>query len=393
VDDELGVRAVVMGSLTQLEDSVRINVQLIDGTDNSTLWGETYTRPRSAVYEMEEYLSKAIADALGIQLTGEDGEGLTQRYTQNPEAYQSYLKGRHHWNQRDKEGFERALNFFNEAIDQDPSYALAYAGLADTYSLLENYGYRLPGEAHPQARRAAERALQIDETLAEAHTSLGWIKAFHNWEWSSAEAEFKQAIDLNPSYVTAHHWYGVYLRVMGRLEESFRELEQAQRLDPLSLIVNTSIGHWYDANRQPDQAIEQYKKTLEIDPEYSPATYALVWAYWFNGMYEEAVEQSRKAASLGGRYVQLPTFLRHLASDNRGEALGLLGNWEELTQAERAEYYALLGEKDRAFEWLEKAYEARSSTLPVYVKDRPELDALRDDPRLQDLLLRMNLEP
>jgi len=393
VANDLGVRAVLFGRLNQQGEDLFVNVELVDTQDNSVLWGEQYNEKVTDLMEVQERISMEISKNLRWQLSGEEQSMMTKRYTENTEAYRSYLEGRFWWNKRSKEGFERAVELFNEAINIDPSYALAYTGLADSYSLMENYGYSLPDEAYPKARRAAERALQLDERMAEAHTSLAWIQGMYDWEWSSAEAGFKRAIELNPNYVTAHQWYGVYLRTVGRMEEAFQEYQQALRLDPLSLRLNVGLGHCYRANRQLDRAIEQYRATLEIDPNFVLARRHLLASYWQNQMHEEAIEESEKLAFVeDGRYLQLPTLLNHIASGNREEALVILETFTGLSFTRRAAFYVELGEKDQAFHWLEQSVNerfTRSSGMLVY----STFDPLRDDPRFDDLLRRMNLEP
>jgi TolB-like protein/Tfp pilus assembly protein PilF len=390
---EVDVRAVVIGSMAQLGENIRINVELIDGENNSTLWGETYTRPSSALYEIEEFLSKQIADALGIRLTGEEEAFLIKRYTESTEAYRAYLEGRYWWNKRSKEGFERAVELFNEAIEEDPLYALAYAGLADTYALLSTYYHRTPDDGFPKAKAAAQKALEIDDTLAEAHASLGFIQHVYEWDWIAAEAEFQRAIELNPNHATAHHWYGEFLTIQGRLDEGLEEMSKAQTLDPLSPQITRNVGFVFLIQGQYDVAIEQSQRALEMNPDLPAANGTLTQAYWEMGMYEEAIAQSERWASVDPRPASvLPAFYRSLASGNRAEAIAALRDLDQTPAWFKAIYYVLAGEEDRALEWLTQAIDERDPDAP-WTNVVPTFDPLRDDPRFQDLLRRLNLQP
>ncbi|MFQ5928164.1 MAG: tetratricopeptide repeat protein, partial [Acidobacteriota bacterium] len=393
VSEELGVRALLIGRLDQRGDSLSISAELVDAEDDSVLWGNQYSRRPAEILAVQDEIAKEISQKLRLQLSGEEQKQLAKRYTQNPEAYQSYLQGRYHWNKRTKEGFEKAVQFFNQAIQRDPSYAQAYAGLADTYSLMAFYEHRTPNEVYPLARTAALRALEIDNTLAEAHNSLAWIKAFYDWDWSSAEAEFKRAIELNPNYATAHQWYGALLSAHGQLDEGAAEIEKALALNPLSLQINTVVGLHLVWEHQYEKAIEQLQKTLEMDPSFFNAHEGLMLAYWDAGMYENAITESEKLASLrSDRFSQLPIFLRQVVSGNRAEAIRTLENWRELSSWLKAYYYALLGEKDRAIEWLNKCVDERTSWVSL-INAMPTFEPLRNDPRFTDLLRRMRLAP
>ena len=328
-----------------------------------------------------------------MQLSGEAQERLTKQPTQNSEAYQSYLKGRYWWNKRDKEGFERAIEYFNKAIEQDPTYAQAYAGLADTYNLLEYYQYRKSSEVIPMVRAAVQRALGIDDALAEAHTSLGWIKMVYDWDWSSAETEFKRAMELNPNYATARHWYAGWLAAQDRLEESFAEGQKALSLDPLSLRIPILVGMALARLGRVDEAIQQYEKTLELDPNFLPGHWELLLAFWGKGMYEEAIVEAEKYVSLRGSvWSPLPILLREINSGDSVEAMKTLENWTELPPSQRAMFYIFLGETDHAIKWLNLSVDERRSRV-VFFRINTFSDPLRDDPRFHDLLRWMNLEP
>jgi tetratricopeptide (TPR) repeat protein len=325
---------------------------------------------------------------------------LTKRYTENSEAYQAYLKGRYYWNKRTEEAFTKGIEYFRQAIEHDPSYALAYAGLGDSYNLLGASEIFPPKEAFPKAKTAAMRALEIDNTLAEAHTSLAYVKFRFDWDWSSAEREFKRAIELNPAYPTAYHWYAFYLAEMGRLDEARTAIRKAQELDPLSLMINNSVGSVFLWTRQYDQAIDQLRKTLEIDPNFAFAHRNLGHAYMKKGMFKEAIAEMQKALALFKGSTEYLGWLgnTYAVSGRRGEALKILDELKQLSQrkyvspADFARVYIGLGDKDQAFTWLERAYEERSSFL-TDLKVAPMFDSLRSDPRFQDLLRRMNFPP
>jgi serine/threonine protein kinase/Tfp pilus assembly protein PilF len=386
---DLRVRAVLRGWLNQQGDNLFVNVELVDTMDNSVLWGQQFNQKVTELLDVQEQIAMEVSDNLRWQLTGEEERMMTKRYTENTEAYRSYLEGRYHWNKRTEEGFERALELFNEAVDQDPGYALAYTGLADTYFLLTGWQHRPPSEMWPLVISAVSRALAIDDTLAEAHASLGVIRAYHDWDWESADAEYRRAIELNANYATAHHWRGLGLAIQGRLEEGLEEARKAQTLDPLSLIINTDLGRVLMWARQYDDAIEQLNHTLEINPDFSIAHEHLTWVYSQIGMYEQAIVHSERWSSLENRYLELPTVLRYLLAGNRVEAKNLVGDadgyWSLLV-------YPILDENDLAFDQLRQLVETQN-VAAAFAAMLPQLDPLRDDPRFQDLLRRMNLEP
>ncbi len=299
-----------------------------------------------------------------------------------------------HWGQVT---FEKGIEYFEQAVEKDPAYAVAYAGLADSYGLLGTYEVLPPKEAMTKAEAAAVKALEIDDTLAEAHTSLGWVRTNYDWDWVGAEKEFQRAIELNPNYATAHHWYAIYLRRLGRHDEAIAAIERAQELDPLSLIINSFVGKIYLDARQVDQAIDHLRKTIEMDPNFAPAHRYLAAAFAIQGRYEEAIAEYKKAITLSGGSTRDRAPLAHTnsMSGRRAEAQKVLEELKALSKEKYVSPYAMaliytgLGEKDLAFEWLEKAYEERSFWLS-FLKVAPSLDPLRSDPRFQDLLRRMN---
>jgi len=397
VAQEVGVRGVVMGSMTTLGENIRINVELIDGENNSTLWGETYTRPRSELYEIEEYLSREIADALGIQLSGEEEERLSRRYTENIEAHEAYLKGKADLAKFTIEGTQKAIQYFQEAIEKDPNYALAYTALAQCYQWLGQPLRAMPKrEAMPRAEELAMKALEIDNSLSEAHSVLGFVKLVYDWDWAEAEKEFKLAIELNPSSAQAHLGYGFFLEVMGRFDEAIKEGRRSQQLDPLNRTV--AVVEFFHNARRYDEAIEEAQTVLEINPNFQAAYRYLSWPYEAQGMYQEAAAAYQRSLILGGATEE------EVAGLSDAATLGAEAYWrwkldyftekaklEHVSPFTFAEIYSWLGEKDQAFEWLEKDYEARGNMWLLKVS--PKMDPLRDDPRFHDLMRRMNLEP
>jgi len=348
---------------------------------------------------MRQELAQDLARKLGLQLDKQAQEQARKSYTDNAEAYDSYLKGRYFWNKRDQASLRRGIEYFQQAIDHDPNYALAYSGIADCYSLLEIYGALLPDEAFGVARVATAKALELDRNLAETHASIALIKWLYDWNWQEADREFKRAIELNPQYPTGRHWYGLFLAEMGRFQEAQTEMKRALELDPLSLIMNTDMGHVLYYERRYSESLEQYRKTLKMEPNFTPAQIDIMWVYEQLGMIDEWFSVVEK---LGWKPGSLETFRAH----------GPQGAWRrqlnDLKQSqataskqprqtpkyffEAALLHARLGEKNQAFEMLDKAYQAREHTM-AQIKVNPALDSLRSDPRFEELLRRMNLAP
>jgi TolB-like protein/DNA-binding winged helix-turn-helix (wHTH) protein/Tfp pilus assembly protein PilF len=401
VGREMGVRAVFKGRVTQRGDTLAISAELIDARDNSHIWGQQYSRKPADIFALQEEIAKEITTTLRLRLTGEEEKRLARSYTSNTEAYQDYLRGRYFWQKRGYE-LNKGVEYFQQAIAKDPRYALAYDGLADCYILLAVYGLSPPKEAFPRAKEAALKALEIDDTLAEAHASLARIKAEYDWDWSGGEIEFQRAIQLNPTYATAHQWHGDVLETMGRLAEAIAEYKRALELDPLSLIINRGVGQAFYYARQYDQAIGQLQKTLELDP-YFPGTHAFMSAaYLQKSMYTEGIAEAKKDLVIvrGGAYALGWLGYAYAVAGRRTEAQKVLDQLKQLSKQKHVpagamdQIYAALGEKDKAFEWLEKAYEERSIALGGEdIRVDPTYDPLRSDPRFQDLLRRMNLEP
>ena len=400
VTQEVDVRAVVIGSMAQLGENIRINVELIDGRNNSTLWGETYTRPRSALYEIEETLSKEIADALGLELTGEEEERLTKRYTEDSEAHEAYLKGRAELSKFTIEAARKAIQHFEEAIEKDPDYSLAYVGLSRTYSMLGQPLHAMPHrEAMPKAEELVMTALELDNRLGEAHARLGRLKTTYHWDWAGAEKEFKLALELDPSSASAHTGYAALLLWMGRSDEGIAHMRRALQLDPLNYGRRARLAEHFHKARRYDEGIEQCQAVLEINPNFQRAHYVISWMYEEKGLYKEATAAYQRYLILGGASQEEVAGLAEAAASGHEDYWRWrLDYWKERAKAEYvqswqfAKIYAALGEKDQAFEWLEKAYEGREASLGS-LKVHPRFDSFRSDPRFHDLLLRLNLEP
>ncbi len=402
VGRELGVRAVFKGRVTQVGDNLAISAELIDTRNNDHIWGEQYSRKASDIFALQGDIAKEITTALRMRLTGEDKKRMAKSYTANPEAYQDYLKGRYWWNKRNEDGFNKGREYFQQAIDRDPTYALAYSGLADCYSLLAEYGYVSPKESYPRAREAAQKALEVDETLAEGHASLAWVKTFYDWDRSGGEKEFQRAIELNPGYATAHFWHSLALGSMGRSEEAIAEQKRALELDPLSLIINRVLALDFYNARHYDQAIEQEKLTLEMDPNFAFVHMQLGQSYLQKSMYKEGIAEMEKELVVSPRHPYALSGLgyAYALAGKRADAQKMLDQLNAISEQKyvpaisRVGVYVGLAEKEKAFEWLEKAYEDRSiGNSFSTIKMDPIYDPLRSDPRFAALLRRMNLQP
>jgi eukaryotic-like serine/threonine-protein kinase len=399
VGQALGVRAVFKGRVMQRGDDLEISAELVDARDNTHIWGQQYSRKSSGIFALQGELAKEITVMLRMRLTGEEDKRMAKTYTANPEAYQDYLKGRYWWNKRTEEGLDKGIEYFQQAIAKDPSYALAYAGVADSYSGLATYGFVPPNEAYPRANDAARRALELDDQLAEAHTSLGYIKTHYDWDWINGEKEFQRAIELSPNYATAHEFYGVALMRMGRLEQAIAENKSAVEIDSLSPVINRNLGLAFYMARQYDRAIDQERKTLELDPNFISALNDLGRAYFQKSMYKESVAELKKALVISAGNTQALAGLgrAYAAEGKREEAQELL---VQLVETSKQKYvpalpiaviYVSLSEKDKALDWMEKAYADRSLGGTAAIKVDPIFDPLRSDPRFADLLRRMNL--
>jgi eukaryotic-like serine/threonine-protein kinase len=399
VGRQLGVQAVLMGRLLQQGERLVIRTELVNVADGTQLWGAEYDRKLSDVLAVQHDISREISENLRLRLTGEEQRRLTRRDTANAEAYQFYLRGRYFWNKRTGDAIKKAIEQFQQAIERDPNYALGYVGLADCYILQELVADFPSTEILPKARAAVDRALQIDDSLAEAHTSSARIYQ-SLWRWAEAEEEFKRAISLNPNYPTAHLWFAVYLRIRQQYDDAMRENKRAQELDPLSPTISRQVGAAYLLKDDINSAIEHCQKTIELDPSFHLAHETLGWAYLKQRRYEEAVAEFQRAVELSGRASSMLSFLGHsyAVSGRRAEARAVLKELDEkyarreAVGQDQAGVYAGLGEKDQAFEWLERDFEQRSGQLP-FITYWFSFEVLRSDPRYTDLVRRMGLTP
>jgi TolB-like protein len=391
VGKELNVSAVMVGRLSMRGDTVK--VEMVNVSNGSQILGEQYRRKVSDIAIVQDEIASAIARQLGLKLTTEERRQLTKHYTENAEAYQLYLQGLFYWNKRTVEGFRKAIVYFNQAVEKDSNYALAYAGLANTYNFLGDSGYEAPNRVWQNAKTAAKQAVKIDVQLPEAHLSLALVRADYDWDWVGAESEFKRAIQLNAKSATAHQWYGDFLTRMGRFEEAELELKKAQKLDPLSSLTNTSVGRQLYFARQYEHAIQQLKKTLDLDPNFVPAQRALEAVYAQNEMYREAIAETQKVLT----HADAPDLASAIGQDYSksgyaGVLQSLLEGLREMSKKRvyvsayyMAEIYARLERKEEALASLERAYNERDSKL-TYMKIEPAFDEIRSDPRFQQLL-------
>jgi len=398
VGRELGVRAVLTGRIMQSGGSLRIGTELVDVATGSQLWGAQYDRKPGDIFAVQDEISSEISGKLRLQLTRAEKKQLTKRHTESAEAYRLYLKGRHHWNRWTEEGFYRAIEYFQQAVENDPTYALAYAGLADCYVLLGWNSYLPPKAAFPRGKVAAKAALQFDPELAEAHTPLAALLWLHDWEWDKAQTEFKRSLELGPTYPTANHWYAEYTMTMGRHDEAMVRIRKSQDLDPLSLIINVSVGWSLYFARRYNDAIEQLRRTLDLDPNY-PVTHWILGLLLRNtGRYEEAIAEGEKGVNFSGGSPLMRAALAHTLG-TAGRTKDAVQILDELTKLAQQKYVAPyffagihigLGKNQRALEYLEKSYEEHSHWL-IYLPLDPSMDALRDNPGFQSLMQRVGV--
>jgi serine/threonine protein kinase/Tfp pilus assembly protein PilF len=399
VGQELDVDAVLMSRMNQLGEELSISVELIDVRNNKHIWGNKYKRDLSEIFAVEEEISSSITEHLQLRLTTEELERISKRHTESTEAYMLYLKGNFYWNKRTKEGLETSIEYFKDAIEEDPTYAVAHCALAVSYINLGAWGVLNPKVAFARAKESTMMALEIDDSLAEAHTAFAGIKSDFEWDWEGAERGFKRAIELNPSYASAHQWYGEYLTYMGRFDEAIAEFKKAQELDPLSLIIYAATGWVYHLEGRYDQSIQRCLKTLEMDPDFYPANIYLGWNYMAKGLYNEALEVSQKAiATSGGGALGISALIISYAGlsmpDKAQEALDSLlekSKKEYVSPFHMAMTYSALDEKDKAFEWLEKSYEEHF-VKTAFLRYGRWFETLRSDPRFIAFLKKVNVE-
>lgn len=392
---ELNVAAVITGRLVHHGDNLSISTELIEVRRNRQLWGYRSEQSLSNMLALQEQIAREVSDRLRLQLTGVEKERLAHHATDDPAAYQLYLQGRYQWNKRTLDGMQQSIDFFQQALQRDPRYALAHAGLADAYALLADVV--LPAkEVMPRVKSSAAKALEIDDSLSEAHTSLAWAKFVHDWDWAGAEREFQRAIELNPSYPTAHNWYGEYLMVAGRSNDALSQLNRAHDLSPQSAVINTALGSYWYYTGGYTQASNELQRTLAGEPGFVPAHIYLGRTYEQQGFYSQALPEFQKALDLSGGGSQELASLGHLyaVSHRDREARRIIDDLKQRSQRTYVQpvwiagIYAALGDRNEAFQWLQKAYNDRSVAL-VYLRIDPVFKPLHSDPRFTDLLGRL----
>ncbi len=395
---ELNVDAVVEGTVFRSGDQVRITAQLIEASTDKHLWSQSYEGELRDTLALQNKVAAAIADQIRIKLNPQEQAALKVAKVVNPQAYESYLKGRYFWNKRTADGLKVALAYFNQAAEEDPTYAQAYSGLADTYALLGDWQYAAmtPKEALPKAKAAATKAIQLDNSLGEAHNSLAFCLDGFDWDFKSAGKEFQRALELNPGYATAHHWYAWHLALVGNDDDAIVEMKKAQNLDPLSLIINADLAELLVIAHSYDESIEQSRKTMEMDPNFALAHSQLAQAYLQKHMNAEAVAELQTALRLSPNSPAIIANLARaqVAAGNRQSALTLLNDLKKRSDPgfshapEIATIYAAFGQKDEAMTWIEKGFDERFNPGVLL---RPGFDPLRSDVRFQKLVQRIGL--
>jgi len=397
IGNELGVDAVMSGRLTQHGDDLTISVDLIDVRNKKTLWGEQFERKMSDLLATQHEIAAAIADKLQLRLSGKDSRGITKQDTTNNEAYQLYLQGRYLWNKRSSQNLKKATELLRAATEKDPNFALAYAGLADCYAVSYYYIGERPRELMPLAKTYAAKAIELDPTLAEPHTTLAFTAWLLDWDRVAAEREFLRAIQLNPNYPTAHQWYSRYLRGIGRMNEAFREIKRAEALDPLSLVIINNVAENHITRGELDSATKECQRMIDLDPSFWPAHQTLSIVLTKQGRYDNAVVEVQKSAEFSGRGNASLALLAHINAKlgRRSEAEAVIKELEKRYSEKSADGRDLAVsyagfDKDQAFAWLEKAFKDHSPFL-VFLKLEPMLDDLHSDPRWSDLERRVGV--
>lgn len=397
IGEELGVQAVLLGRVAQRGDDLRLSLELVNAQTQDVLWSESYNRKQSDLVSLQGEVVRDVSSKLKAKLSGADVARVEKKYTDNAEAYQLYLKGKFYWNKRTGTSLKQAADFYQQAIEKDPNFALAYSGLAETYVLFSSYDVASADDSMPQAKAAALRALEIDDTLAEAHTALGFYLANFEWDRIGSEKEYRRAIELKPNYSTAHHWLGADLSNIKRFDESIAEMRRAEELDPLSPIIGTNLGDMLVLARKYDEAIAQLKRVLIRNPNFEYGHLALSRAYGSKGMYPEAIAEAHRALELNyGSSTKGYLGLWLAKSGKRDEALKLLNELKEeattsYVQGDTVAFvYLGLGDKQEALNWLERHMLSRAETANAYAVS-PQLEELHSEPRFKAMLKRMNL--
>jgi len=400
IGQKLNVENVLEGSVQVARDNLRVTARISNVRDGRQLWSDIYNRKMEDVFAIQDDITQAIVKALKIKLLGEREASLVKKYTENIEAYNLYLLGRSFFEKREEENLKKAIEYFQKALEKDPNYALAYAGLADAYLVLGDNSLWPSNKAYPLAKAAALKALEMDPKLAEGHTSLAAIVEEYDWEFAGAEKEYKLALELNPGYATAHHWYAFLLSSLGRHEEAIREIKIARTLDPLSPRISANVGLLLYFARQYDQALVELKKALEVDPTHSTINAYFGLVYEAMGQYEEAIKSSLRALELTGGSKERDTLIAscYALMGKREEARKMLNNVIEYSKGNYessvsiAWVYTALGEKDQVFACFEKAFKERDPNLITYLKTHYSFDPVRSDPRFKELLRKIGLE-
>jgi TolB-like protein len=389
IGNELNVGAVLEGSVRKAGNRLRVTAQLVNVADGYHAWSERYDRDLEDVFEIQDDIAGAIVEALAPRLVEEKGKPVVPKRTEDAEAYNLYLKGRYHWNRRTRQGIKKAIGYFRQAIDKDPTFALPHAGLADSYLLLED----LPSkEAAPKARAAALKALELDDTIAEAHTSLAWVMIGYDHDFAGGEEEIKKALQLNPSYATTHHWYALYLAATGRIDEALKEIHRAQELDPLSLIIYTGVAFILIMARRYDEAIQEAMKAVDMDPTFAQVQYPLVWAYDATGQHDKAIDAWAAGFELEGEKGMAEVIRETYKKEGYRAAMSTILDWLLDPAKPGGSLYmfaamiaAPAGDTERALDLLETSYQARELNL-LFLNVMPAFDSLRSEPRFQALL-------
>jgi tetratricopeptide (TPR) repeat protein len=394
---ELNVQAILNGRVAQRGDQLMLTLELVDVRQDRVIWSELYQRKQSDLVSLQNEIAKDVSTNLKAKLSGAEETKVTKTGTNDPEAYQAYLKGRYYWNRRTALNLKKALEEFKTATDRDPNYALACVGLADCYTVLSEYAGTPSSESLPKAKAYAERALSLDSQLAEAHATLGSI-ADYLWQWTQSENEFKLAIDSNPNYPTAYHWYSILLRNLGRYDESAAMIRRAQELDPLSSVINVNVSRVYQVQNNHQASIDNCLKLIELDPNFGPAHEYLALSYLTQGRNAEAIAASSKGVELSNRSAIALGDLGYVyaRTGRSAEALPVIKELEdkyaqkEASGMHIAAVYAGLGDKDKAFEWLEKDFQSRNGGL-IEIRWQLQFESLRDDARFKDLVRRVGV--
>jgi len=397
IGKELNVQAILNGRVAQRGDQLTLSLELVDVQKNSVIWTEQYQRKQSDLVTLQSEIGRDVSTKLKAKLSGTEETKVTKTATTDPEAYQAYLKGRYYWNRRTAENLKKAIEQFKLATDRDPNYALAFVGLADCYAVSNEYAGTPTSETIPQSKVYAERALAIDSQLAEAHATMG-IANESLWRWVEAEKEFKRALELNPSYPTGYHWYSIFLKNVGKNDEAAAMIKRAQELDPLSSVIGVNVSRMYGLQKNYDASIENSLKQIELDPNFAPAYQYLALSYLKRGRNAEAIAAAEKAVDLSNRSAISLGDLGYVYAvvGKRAEAVEKIKELEtryskkEANGQYLAAVYVGLGDKDKAFEWLEKDFQVRNGKLPE-IRWQLQFESLRDDPRFKDLIKRMGL--